>query len=65
MQVLKKRGFLGELDSGISDDPVAQVQPFLVDGVPKHMHSAVERLAKLSKRLDSKLTSALWTTIAR
>ena len=64
-QVLNKLGILAALDSGISADPVAQVQPFLADGVPKHMHSAVERLAKLSKRLDSEPTSALWTKIAR
>ena len=63
-QVLNKHGILAELDSGVSDKPEAQVQP-LLDGVPKHMHSVVKRLAKLSKRRGSESTSALWAEIAR
>ena len=65
VQVLNEHGILAELDGGLSADPKAQVQPFLADGVPKHMHSAVERLANLSKRVGSESTSVLWTEIAR
>ena len=65
LQVLKDSGILSELDNGVSADPEARVQALLTNGVPKKMNTAIERLAKLSKKLGSISTSALWTEIAR
>ena len=64
-QVLTNSGILTALDAGVSADPTAQVQALLTADVPKEMHTAIERLAKLSKKLGSEPTSALWTKIAR
>ena len=64
-QVLTNFGILTALDAGVSADPTAQVQALLTADVPKEMHTAIERLAKLSKKLGSEPTSALWTKIAR
>ena len=65
-EALTTSGILAEFDKGISADAKAQVQALLANSsISTKMHSAIERLAKLSKRLEVKSTSALWTKIAR
>ena len=53
-EALTTSGILAEFDRGISADSEAQVQALLsTRSIPAKMHSAAQRLAKLSKRLKS------------
>ena len=65
-EALRTSGILTDFDKGISADPKTRVRALrATDSIPAKMHSAIERLATLSKRPGFESTSALWTEIAR